>query len=316
QLNLTLQELKRTQAQLIQAEKMSSLGRMIAGVAHEINNPVSFIYGNLTPAREYFRDVISLLELYQHTYPNSTPEIQRLIEEIDLEFLVEDWQKLLHSMQVGAERIEQIVLSLKTFSRLDEADLKRVDIHEGIDNTLLILHHRLRAVGNAGEIRVVKNYSQLPLVACYASQLNQVVMNLLDNAIDALENQPEPRVITISTSLSHCQSTATSDQLAVASDQLTVRGQKQPTTNNEQQPTNFVVIRIADNGSGMSEEVRQQMFDPFYTTKPVGSGTGLGLAICHQIVVEKHGGRISCSSTPGQGTEVIVEIPVNGKAYT
>ena len=285
QLELTLNELKRTQAQLIQAEKMSSLGRMVAGVAHELNNPVSFIYGNLTPTREYLQDLNRLIELYQQTYPNSTPEIQNLVEEIDLEFLLNDWQKLITSMQVGAERIEQIVISLKNFSRLDESQLKLVDIHEGIDNTLLILQHRLRAQGTRPEIKVIKNYSQLPLVACYASQLNQVFMNLLDNAIDALESQPEPQVISISTSM------------------LT---QEYPNSTSQ-----FVVIRIADNGLGMSEEVCQHIFDPFFTTKPVGSGTGLGLSISHHIVVEKHLGYISCVSAPGQGTEMIVEIPVN-----
>src|SRR5919199_1714936 len=285
QLELTLKELKCTQARLIQAEKMSSLGRMVAGVAHELNNPVSFIYGNLTPTRNYFQDLNHLIELYQQTYPNPTPQIQNLVEEIDLEFLLSDWQQLVNSMQLGAERIEQIVLSLKNFSRLDESELKLVDIHEGLDNTLLILQHRLRAEGTRPEIKVIKNYSQLPLVACYASQLNQVFMNLLDNAIDALESQPEPQVISISTSM------------------LT---QEYPNSTSQ-----FVVIRIADNGLGMSEEVCQHIFDPFFTTKPVGSGPGLGLSISHQIVVEKHLGYISCVSAPGQGTEMIVEIPVN-----
>jgi PAS domain S-box-containing protein len=284
-LKLTLDELKRTQIQLIQAEKMSSLGRMVAGVAHELNNPVSFIYGNLTPAREYFKYLNRLIELYQQTYPNSTAEIQQFIEEMDLEFLLDDWPKLINSMQVGAERIEQIVLSLKNFSRLDESDLKLVDIHEGLDNTLLILQHRFRAEGTRPEIRVIKNYSQLPLVACYASQLNQVFMSLLDNAIDALASQPEPRIITISTSL---------------------LPKEYPMSNSQ-----FAVIRVADNGLGMIEEVRQQIFEPFFTTKPVGSGTGLGLSISYQIVVKKHLGDISCISASGQGTEMIVKIPVN-----
>jgi PAS domain S-box-containing protein len=286
-LEQTLGELKRTQTQLIQTEKMSSLGRMVAGIAHELNNPVSFIYGNLTPAKEYFQDLTHLIELYQNIYPNPTPEIQKFTEEIDLKFLVEDWSKLMNSMQVGTERIEQIVLSLKSFSRLNEAELKPVDIHDNIDDTLMLLQHRLRAEGNRPEIKVIKDYGQLPLVYCYASQLNQVFMNLFDNAIDALEPQPEPRVITISTSLSQ-------------------KSDSQIPSPNFQ----FAMIRIADNGSGMSEEVCQQIFDPFFTTKPVGRGTGLGLAISHQIVVEKHKGYINCHSTPGQGTELIVEIPV------
>src|SRR5919199_1308213 len=209
-LEQTLGELKRTQTQLIQTEKMSSLGRMVAGIAHELNNPVSFIYGNLTPAREYFQDLNDLVELYQQTYPNPTPEIQQFVEEIDLEFLVEDWSKLMNSMQVGAERIEQTVLSLKSFSRLDESELKPVDIHDNLNDTLWILQHRLRAVGVRDargarvlhqEIKVIKNYGQLPLVTCYVSQLNQVFMHLIDNAIDALESQPEPRVITIRTEM-------------------------------------------------------------------------------------------------------------------
>jgi signal transduction histidine kinase len=198
-LELALDKLKRTQAQLIQAEKMSSLGQMVAGIAHEINNPISFIYGNLTPGRHYCQDLLSLVELYQQTYPHPPLEIQQFVEEIDLDFLVEDWQKLMDSMQVGAERIREIVRSLRNFSRLDEKDLKPVDIHEGIDNTLLILQHRFRAEGDHPEIQVIKEYGQLPLVTCYASQLNQVFMNLVSNAIDALENQPSPRVITIHT---------------------------------------------------------------------------------------------------------------------
>ena len=301
ELELTLSELRRTQAQLIQTEKMSSLGQMVAGVAHEINNPVSFIKGNLTPAREYFQDLLSLIELYQQTYPNSTPEIQHLASTIDLDFLVEDWSNLMDSMQVGTKRIEEIVRSLKSFSRLDESELKRVDIHEGIDNTLLILQHRLRAVGRHLEIEVIKNYGQLPQVTCYASQLNQVFLNLLNNAIDALENQSPPRVITISTSLS--QSPKWTPIICPSANNI------QPASDPITHP-HYVIIRISDNGSGMSEEVCQQIFDPFFTTKPVGSGTGLGLSISHQIVVEKHKGRISCISASEKGTEFIVEIPV------
>ncbi len=281
---LALEELKRTQTQLIQAEKMSSLGQMIAGIAHEINNPVSFIYGNLTPANQYFQDLLYLLELYQQTYPNPTPEIEHLAEDIDLDFLVEDWSKLMNSMQVGTQRISDIVISLRNFSRLDEKELKPVNIHEGIDNTLLILQHRLRAEGHRPVIEVVKNYGQLPLVTCYASQLNQVFMNILSNGIDALENQPAPRIITISTALE---------------------------TQKQKLNSPFVIIRIVDNGPGMSEDVLQKIFDPFFTTKPVGSGTGLGLSICYQIVEEKHKGQISCISTLGEGTEFIVEIPVS-----
>jgi PAS domain S-box-containing protein len=297
ELELTLDELRRTQAQLIHTEKMSSLGQMVAGVAHEINNPLSFIQGNLTPAREYFQDLLRLIELYQQTYPNSTPEIQQLASLIDLDFLVEDWPKLMDSMQAGTRRIEEIVRSLKSFSRLDESELKPVDIHQGIDNTLLILQHRLRPQGSRPAIKVIKDYSQLPLVTCYASQLNQVFINLLSNAIDAIETQSSPRVITIRTSLGTRDWGLGTGNWEEESQSLIPNCQ-------------YVVIQIADNGSGISEEVLHKIFDPFFTTKPVGSGTGLGLSISHQIVVEKHGGQLNCVSAPGEGTKMIVKIPV------
>ena len=287
QLQLTLEQLKRTQSHLIQSEKMSSLGKMVAGVAHEINNPVNFIWGNLPPARQYAQDLIRLIKLYQKIYPDSTPEISKLIEDIELDFLMEDWPKLMKSMEVGAERIHQIVLSLRNFSRLNESDLKPVDIHEGIENTLLILQHRLKGTNESPNIELIKHYGKLPNIICYTSQLNQVFMNLLSNAIDALETQPSPRVITIQTSLS-----------------------QESTVNSQNQISQFIIIRITDNGSGMNEDVCQHIFDPFFTTKPVGSGTGLGLSISYQIVVEKHQGKLSCISEPGKGTEMIVEIPV------
>ncbi len=320
QLEITLGELKRTQAQLIQSEKMSSLGQMVAGVAHEINNPTSFIYGNLTPAREYFQDLIRLLQIYQQTYPSSTPEIQRVASEIDLEFLLEDWQKLITSMEMGAERIQEIVLSLRSFSRLDESEFKPIDIHEGIDNTLLILEHRLKAVGDRLGIKVLKDYGELPPVTCYASQLNQVFMNLLNNAIDALENQPSPRTITIQTSVSSKFAPskagfAEAPNVPNASLSLTVLSSELEEPLRDQKSTlithnsQSVFIRISDNGPGMPKEVQQQIFDPFFTTKPVGRGTGLGLSIAYQIVVKKHGGQLSCISSPGKGTEFIVEIP-------
>ncbi len=315
ELELALNELKCTQSQLIQAEKMLSLGQMVAGVAHEINNPVTFIYGNLTPAREYFHDLSHLIAIYQQTYPNSTPEIRQIVEDIDLDFLMEDWQQLINSMQVGAERIRQVVRSLLLFSRQNTSQKKPVDIHKGIDNTLLLLQHRLRAESTnvAGrdsilrpEIKVIKDYGQLPKVTCYGGQLNQVFMNLLCNAIDALETQPSPRVITIRTEMGSRESeVANEEKISPTFDsQLT----KTPVS------TPSVVIRITDNGPGMSEAVQKKIFDPFFTTKSVGSGMGLGLSISYQIVVEKHDGKISCLSTPGKGTELIVEIPVGCKA--
>ena len=280
----TLQELQRTQAQVIQSEKMSSLGQMVAGVAHEINNPVSFVHGNLVPACEYAQDLIKIIELYQKYYPNPTEEIEAEIEAVELEFLKKDFVKLLDSMQNGTERIKNIVLSLRNFSRLDESEFKQVDIHEGIDSTLLILHNRLKSKPSHPEIEIIKQYSELPKIDCYAGQLNQVFMNILVNAIDALEDEIKkdrdfnPQ-IRISTELSN--------------------------------QNNSIKINIADNGSGIPSAVKSKLFDPFFTTKDVGKGTGLGLSISYQIVVDKHHGKLSCNSSPGEGTEFIIEIPIS-----
>jgi predicted ATPase/signal transduction histidine kinase len=275
-LSQTLEQLQKTQAQLIQSEKMSSLGQLVAGVAHEINNPINFIYGNLTPATEYVQQLFNLLDLYQDYYPEPVQQIQDEIEEIDLEFLTTDLSKLLTSMQVGAERIRDIVLSLRNFSRLDEASLKPVDIHEGIESTLLILQHRFKPKG----IELIKEYTQLPQVTCYASELNQVFLNLLNNAIDALE--------------------VGSEEVSAPLPRIVIRTEVIDST---------VRIHLADNGCGMTEEVRQRIFDPFFTTKPVGYGTGLGLFISYQIVVEKHKGKLMCISAPGQGTEFVIDLP-------
>ena len=283
QLTQTLQELKQTQSQLIQNEKMSSLGQLVAGVAHEINNPVNFIYGNLMHIGNYAQDLLDLLELYQHHYPQPHREIVEQVEAIDLEFLAEDLPKMLISMKVGADRIRQLVLSLRNFSRLDQADRKPVDIHDGLDSTLLILQHRLKPKSNLPGVEIVKQYAELPAVECYAGQLNQVFMNVISNAIDALEE-------------SH-----------TASPEIRIQTRHLPA---ERGQTERVVIQMADNGPGMSQEVISQIFDPFFTTKPVGKGTGLGLSISYQIVVEKHGGIFKCHSTPGQGTEFWIELPV------
>ncbi|NEP11661.1 MAG: PAS domain S-box protein [Symploca sp. SIO2C1] len=338
QLELTLAELKSTQAQLIQSEKMSSLGEMIAGIAHEINNPTSFISGNIEFARQYFQDLMHLVELYEQAYPNPPAKIQEYGEEMELDFLREDWHKLTNSMEIGAKRISEIVRSLGIFSRQNESKLKPLDIHKDIDNTLLILKHRLKPTGKAGGIKVIKNYGQLPKITCYASQLNQVFMNILANAIDALENQNNPRVITISTYVTKqfnfqnskfarlniptisrsvaLASTLASSNHSISQGYCYTNKIKNPQTEDTQglqnlsyQDPEFLVIRIADNGHGMNKEVQQKIFDPFFTTKPVGSGTGLGLSISYQIVVEKHGGELNCVSTPGQGTEFIIKIP-------
>lgn len=284
QLQQALNELQQAQAQLIQSEKMSSLGCLVAGVAHEINNPVNFIHGNLSYAHQYTKQLLYLLQLYNKYYPNPSLEIQTEIETIDLEFILEDFPKLMSSMQVGVDRIREIVSSLRSFSRSDRAKIKSVDIHEGIDSTLMILQHRLKGNEENSEIKVIKEYGDLPLVECYLGQLNQVFMNVLSNAIDALEEEQKPGVITISTQVIDRR--------------------------NDSINSPHVVIRIRDNGPGITEEVRKHLFDPFFTTKPVGKGTGLGLSISYQIIVEKHGGTIKCLSKPGEGTEFWIEIPL------
>jgi len=295
QLEQAFIELQRTQTQLVQSEKMSSLGQLVAGVAHEINNPVSFIYGNLIHASGYTNDLLGLLQLYQQHYPNPVPEISSEIEEIDLEFLMEDLPKLLSSMKVGAERICEIVAALRNFSRLAEAEVKAVDLHEGLDSTLMILHNRLKASGKHPEIKVIKEYGNVPLVECYAGQLNQVFMNLLVNAIDAIDEYNQMRTSEEGAALTPEEIQANPSFIRVRTELL-----------NDCE----VAIRIADNGPGMTEEIKARLFDPFFTTKPVGTGTGLGLSISYQIVVEKHGGQLHCHSQLGQGTEFVIQIPL------
>ncbi len=304
QLELTLQKLRQTQAQLIQSEKMSSLGQLVAGVAHEINNPVSFIHGNVHHANRYTQELLALVDLYQKHYLNPVAEIQAFANTIDLEFLSEDLPKLLKSMEVGAERIHQIVLSLKNFSRHDEAEIKQVDIHQGIDSTLLILQSQLKATGRYRPIEVVKDYGNLPMIECYAGQLNQVFMNILSNALDALEQ------VRIDSSASGHENTRRMPCIRIRTSYLRCQDQQGQASINGQSITDSVLIQIADNGSGMTQDVKARLFDPFFTTKPAGKGIGLGLAISYQIVVEKHGGALGCESEPGRGTEFWIKIPV------
>lgn len=307
-LQQTLQKLQQTQTHLIQAEKMSSLGQLVAGIAHEINNPVNFVYGNLVHVNQYTENLLYLIDLYQQEYPQPSNTIQSELEDMDLEFVVQDLPKLLKSMQVGADRIRQIIVSLKNFSRLDEAEHKDVNIHEGIDSTLMILQSRLKAKPEHPAIEVVREYGELPQVECYPGLLNQVFMNIFANAIDALEEQMAQVAPHKVTPLSVRKSLAGQEAIAPAQ---SVPMPQAITIQTIQTADNWVTIRITDNGPGMPEPVRQRLFDPFFTTKKVGKGTGLGLSISYQIIVEKHGGRLYCNSNPGTGTEFIIEIPVS-----
>ncbi|MBW4680986.1 MAG: MASE1 domain-containing protein [Microcoleus vaginatus WJT46-NPBG5] len=286
-LEYALSELKRTQVQLIQGEKMSILGQLVAGVAHEINNPVNFITGNLDHANDYIEDLLNLIGLYQEHYPHPVQAIEDKTEEIELAFLLEDLPKLLSSMRIGAERICKIVVSLRTFSRIDEAEFKAVDIHAGIDSTLLILESRLKAKPERPAIQVIKEYGNFSLVECYPGQLNQVFMNILVNAIDALEERDKERTFAEMQQLPSeiCISTEITSDHRVA-------------------------IKIADNGPGIPEQVKQRIFEPFFTTKPACKGTGMGMSISYQIVTEAHGGLLQCYSWPGKGTEFVIEIPL------
>ena len=300
-----IQELKQAQAQLIQTEKMSSLGQMVAGVAHEINNPVTFVSSNLAYAYEYTNTILELVELYQKHMSEPVAEIEEYIEESDLEFVKQDLSKLLSSMKAGADRIYQIVLSLRNFSRLDEAAMKPVDLHLGIESTLLILQHRLKAQPHLRAIQIIREYGKLPEIECYANQLNQVFMNLLGNAIDALEIDRSKKGDSSNKPNDKAEKTPSKSSTSSARP-------REPTIwiRTETSDGNLAIVRIQDNGCGMPEDIHSKIFDPFFTTKPVGKGTGLGLSISYQIMVEKHRGNIYFKSSPALGTEFTLEIPM------
>jgi len=283
-LERTLTALQQTQAQLVQSEKMSGLGQLVAGVAHEINNPVNFIYGNLKHANNHSQDLLDLLEEFQTHYPEPHPApLADLLADIDLDFLGEDLPKVMASMKMGATRIKEIVLSLRTFSRMDEAGMKSVDIHEGINSTLRLLEHKLTAKSGEAGLSIVKEYGQVPSVECYAGQLNQVFMNLLSNAIDAIVSD---------------------DNKPPSSGQITIQTRVE---------SDHVLIAIADNGPGIPAAIRDKIFNPFFTTKPVGQGTGLGLSISYQIVCDRHQGSLICESSEGEGTRFLISIPMKIK---
>ncbi|MBE9063351.1 sensor histidine kinase [cf. Phormidesmis sp. LEGE 11477] len=293
ELEQTCVDLKYAQAQLIQAEKMSGLGQLVAGIAHEINNPVNFIHGNLSHLEDYIYSLIKFLSLYETQYPDPGADIQQQAEEMDIGFVKEDLEKILSSMKIGTERIREIVLSLRNFSRMDEAERKFVDIHEGIESTLLILQHRLKAQHNRDAIAIVRDFDDLPPVECFAGQLNQVIMNILSNAIDAIETSLRNGAL----------EQGASEQGALE--------QKEPQiTLQTRTSTDSVTISIADNGTGIPQTVRERIFEPFFTTKAVGKGTGMGMAISYQIIVEKHAGKIECFSEQGAGTQFVITIPI------
>ena len=296
-----LQELKSAQSQLIQAEKMSGLGQLVAGIAHEINNPVNFIYGNLTYAETYTTELLNLIEAYRTHCPNPTEAIREKLEQIDIDFISKDFVKLVGSIRLGAERIQKIVQSLSKFSRSDEAGCKYVDIHEGIDSTLLILQSRLKVTPTRPEIQIEKRYGDIPEVECFAGQLNQVFMNLLTNAIDALEED----------ALEHGVWQVIDDRPQWYREdgkvsKILIQTEVQTATPNGDR----LIIKISDNAKGIPEELRNRLFDLFFTTKAVGKGTGLGLSIAYQIITENHGGKLSFTSEVGKGTEFLIDIPL------
>ncbi|MEO0771435.1 MAG: ATP-binding protein, partial [Cyanobacteria bacterium J06649_4] len=288
----TLKTLKDTQVKLVQSEKMSSLGQLVAGIAHEINNPVNFIHGNLSHVNNYTQDLQKLVRLYQAHYPTPDSEIQTLTDDLELDYVTKDLPKLVQSIRQGTERIRDIVLSLRNFSRLDEVGLKRTDVHEGIENTLMLLGNRLKETVTRPKIELIKAYEHIPVIDCYASQLNQVFMNILANAIDAIDGAAD--LVTNKSEATTNQTTNQSPQIAIQTFQK----------------SDHIVIQITNNGLPISQKVSQYMFDPFFTTKPIGQGTGMGLAICYQTVVGLHRGILEYRPTADHKTAFLIEIPV------
>ena len=311
ELEQALDALQKTQSQLIQSEKMSSLGQLVAGIAHEINNPINFIYGNIHYAQDYVRDLMNLLRVYQAQYPSPSPIVEKEIESIDLDFLSADLPRLFQSMQMGAERIKQIVLSLRTFSHMDEAEYKTVNIHEGIDSALLLLDHRIKGTDGGGvggygsgasccvgasdrpcrSITLHRHYGTLPKVSCYPGKLNQVFMNVLTNAIDAIEAIEASFEDAVGGKNQHPSITITTHYL---------------------EETSCIEIIIQDTGIGMEEHIQKQIFDPFFTTKAVGKGSGMGLSTSYEIITERHQGDLICQSSVGEGSEFQIILPIRG----
>jgi two-component system NtrC family sensor kinase len=282
----TLTKFKKIQEHLLQVEKMAMLGQMVAGISHEINNPINFIYGNLPYVEEHIHALLQVLAAYQDAYPNPSKPVENTLVEAELDFVLEDLPRLIDSMKLGAERIRELVLNLRSFYRLDEAQMKQADINVGIENTLVILQNRYKQ-----KIEIIRHFGEIPPVECHINQLNQVFMNLLSNAIDALLAKD------------CCEQN-------LKRETQNSWPQKQITISTELQGSNRVMIKILDNGVGMTSEVQKHIFDPFFTTKPIGIGTGLGLSISQQIIKETHGGDIYCLSTPDQGTTFVVELPI------
>ncbi len=291
ELQKTLQQLQQSQVQLVQSEKMAMLGQLVAGVAHEINNPVNFIHGNLVHVQEYVEDLLAFAEVYQQCSAEAPVALQSAADDLDLAFVQDDLPKTLASMKIGTQRICEIVRSLRNFSRLDESECKAVNVHEGIDSTLLILQHRLKGTPNHPEIQVIRDYAAVPLVECYAGSLNQVFMNILANAIDALEEHMTQRT--------YSENQQRSSQIVIRTSVI---------------ENQWIQIAIADNGPGISPQIQRRIFDPFFTTKPLGKGTGMGLSISYQIITDKHQGKLECISTLGEGSEFIIQIPIRQPA--